>query len=112
MLATVCAVCGVVIGVVLLTLARMSGKPARSPYKWSVLTAGAVGTSLLTLGAFVVVPFMDPVLLSITLAVAAVTAGTAMLAYGNHGWQLWVGTFLGAIPTALWITLVVGGSLV
>jgi len=111
MLATVCAVCGVVIGVVLLTLARMSGKPARSPYKWLVLTVGTVGATLLVLGAFVVVPFMDPILLSITLAVAAVTAGTAMLAFGNHSWQLWTGTFLGAIPTALWITLVVGGSL-
>ncbi|HEY5903844.1 MAG TPA: hypothetical protein VIU39_14930 [Anaerolineales bacterium] len=107
-------VAGIVIGVVILNLARSRGAAAdANPGLPAWLT---LGLGLVALGSFALATWLsgtsgEPAVLwwlSMLCALAAVVAGVGLVIRRDRRWPVWLGLAAGLIPAVLWLAFTVG----
>jgi len=107
MLAAVSLLIGILLGVVVLSLARR-GRAAG----WLTLAFGVIALAALYLGTRLVsgsgnsgLPWFN---ISIALSFAAIIVGVGALRSGERHWPIWGGLAAGLVPALFWVWFTVG----
>jgi hypothetical protein len=106
MFATVFAVLGILLGVIVLSIA---GRKQPTSLGWWTLACGVTALAAFALSNWILPSSNFPLnLLSIALAAAAVWIGIGGLRKNQRGWPIWAGFIAGLLPAIFWILFALG----